>query len=159
MATRASLDYPQCSPHSPAEVSLLLCSVREYGRVCDAGKNRSERILTDLYFLSPPEYEKVFLVSCVCVYSPLVCLDIFTFPLQGFIRRRSASHEYFQLSCKNRRQTTLTLKHKMVVLAKIFFHDFQHFSRIHDRLCGLVVRIPAYSSRVPGFDSRHYQIF
>jgi hypothetical protein len=28
-----------------------------------------------------------------------------------------------------------------------------------DRLCGLVVRIPGYRSRDPGFDSRRYQIF
>jgi hypothetical protein len=27
------------------------------------------------------------------------------------------------------------------------------------RLCGLVVRVPGYRSRGPGFDSRHYQIF
>jgi hypothetical protein len=30
---------------------------------------------------------------------------------------------------------------------------------IKDRLCGLVVRVPAYRSRGPGFDSRRYQIF
>jgi hypothetical protein len=28
-----------------------------------------------------------------------------------------------------------------------------------DRLCGLVVRVPGYRSRGPGFDSRGYQIF
>jgi hypothetical protein len=28
-----------------------------------------------------------------------------------------------------------------------------------DRLCGLVVRVPGYRSRGPGFDSRWYQIF
>jgi hypothetical protein len=28
-----------------------------------------------------------------------------------------------------------------------------------DRLCGLVVRVPGYRSRGPGFDSRCYQIF
>jgi hypothetical protein len=27
-----------------------------------------------------------------------------------------------------------------------------------DRLCGLVVRVPGYRSRGPGFDSLHYQI-
>jgi hypothetical protein len=28
-----------------------------------------------------------------------------------------------------------------------------------DRLCGLVVRVPGYRFRAPGFDSRRYQIF
>jgi hypothetical protein len=28
-----------------------------------------------------------------------------------------------------------------------------------DRLCGLVVRVPVYRSRGPGFDSRRHQIF
>jgi hypothetical protein len=28
-----------------------------------------------------------------------------------------------------------------------------------ERLCGLVVRVPGYRSRYPGFDSRRYQIF
>jgi hypothetical protein len=27
------------------------------------------------------------------------------------------------------------------------------------RLCGLVVRVPGYRSRGPGFDSQRYQIF
>jgi hypothetical protein len=29
----------------------------------------------------------------------------------------------------------------------------------NDRLCGLVVRVPGYRSRGPGFDSQRYQIF
>jgi hypothetical protein len=28
-----------------------------------------------------------------------------------------------------------------------------------DRLCGLVVRVPGYNSRGPGFDSQRYKIF
>jgi hypothetical protein len=32
------------------------------------------------------------------------------------------------------------------------------FSAVN-RLCGLVVRVPGYKAKGPGFDSRHYQIF
>jgi hypothetical protein len=32
-------------------------------------------------------------------------------------------------------------------------------SKLEDRLCSLVVRVPGYSFRGPGFDSRCYQIF
>jgi hypothetical protein len=32
-------------------------------------------------------------------------------------------------------------------------------SLLRDRLCGLVVRVPGYRFRGPGFDSRRYQIF
>jgi hypothetical protein len=35
----------------------------------------------------------------------------------------------------------------------------QPASELHDRLCGLVVRVPGYRSRGPGFDSRRSQIF
>jgi hypothetical protein len=37
-----------------------------------------------------------------------------------------------------------------------------HFSQtvgLLDRLCGLVVGVPGYRSKGPGFDSRRYQIF
>jgi hypothetical protein len=35
---------------------------------------------------------------------------------------------------------------------------FQYLRYISDRLCGLVVRVPGYRSRGPGFYSRRYQI-
>jgi hypothetical protein len=34
-----------------------------------------------------------------------------------------------------------------------------HACYMPDRLCGLVVRVSGYRSRVPGFDSRRFQIF
>jgi hypothetical protein len=37
----------------------------------------------------------------------------------------------------------------------ILVNYWDHF----DRLCGLVVRVPGYRSRGPGYDSRHCQIF
>jgi hypothetical protein len=36
---------------------------------------------------------------------------------------------------------------------------FQFPHLLHDHLSGLVVRVPGYRSRGPGFDPRHYQIF
>jgi hypothetical protein len=38
------------------------------------------------------------------------------------------------------------------------FCNLYHSSWV-DRLCGLVVRVPGYRSRGPGFDSWRYQIF
>jgi hypothetical protein len=34
-----------------------------------------------------------------------------------------------------------------------------YLRNVVERLCGLVVRVPGYRSRDPGFDSRRYQIF
>jgi hypothetical protein len=34
-----------------------------------------------------------------------------------------------------------------------------YFFSLSDCLCGLVVRVPGYRSRGPGFNSRRYQIF
>jgi hypothetical protein len=44
----------------------------------------------------------------------------------------------------------------------IYWFNFFFCFCVHlsvDRLCGLVVRVPGYRSRGPGFDSRLYQIF
>jgi hypothetical protein len=41
----------------------------------------------------------------------------------------------------------------------LFFSMHLHTCHILDCLCGLVVRVPGYRSRGPGFDSRHFQIF
>jgi hypothetical protein len=41
---------------------------------------------------------------------------------------------------------------RVTALFVFFTFSFVHF-------CGLVVRVPEYRSRNPGFDSRHYQIF
>jgi hypothetical protein len=37
--------------------------------------------------------------------------------------------------------------------------NYDMFTDSPDRLCGLVVRVPDYRCRGPGFDSLHYQIF
>jgi hypothetical protein len=39
-----------------------------------------------------------------------------------------------------------------------FFSFLILYIIVTDRLCGLVVRVPGYRSRGPGFDSRSYQI-
>jgi hypothetical protein len=38
-------------------------------------------------------------------------------------------------------------------------YKFFPVAQSDDRLCGLVVRVPGYRYRGPGFDSRGYQIF
>jgi hypothetical protein len=38
-------------------------------------------------------------------------------------------------------------------------NNFEHLSSNHDRLCGLMFRVPGYRSRDSGFDSRCYHIF
>jgi hypothetical protein len=37
--------------------------------------------------------------------------------------------------------------------------EFAYWYAYRDRLCGLVLRLPGYRPRGPGFDSRCYQIF
>jgi hypothetical protein len=46
--------------------------------------------------------------------------------------------------------------HKYTLCAECIYKKLKHTV---DRLCGLVVRVLAYRSRDPGFDSRRYQIF
>jgi hypothetical protein len=41
----------------------------------------------------------------------------------------------------------------------VSFIRFPQIILLIDRLCGLVLTVPAYRSRGPGFDSRRYQIF
>jgi hypothetical protein len=58
----------------------------------------------------------------------------------------------YHLRCYHLRRVT-TFKDKHI--------SFQLFCKglwqLHDRLCGLVVRVPGYRSGSPGFDSRYYQ--
>jgi hypothetical protein len=46
-----------------------------------------------------------------------------------------------------------------LLLPNNFFFSYTCHSGHLDRLCGLVVRVPGYKSRGPGFDYRRYQIF
>jgi hypothetical protein len=45
------------------------------------------------------------------------------------------------------------------LLKFFYFYFLRMYNSMSDRLCGLVVRVPGYISRGPGFDFRHYQIF
>jgi hypothetical protein len=51
------------------------------------------------------------------------------------------------------------LVHLVAIKRGVLCLHFLSSVPIGDRLCGLVVRIPRYRSRGPGFDSRHYHIF
>jgi hypothetical protein len=44
-------------------------------------------------------------------------------------------------------------------VGKIFIYNFDEVHAVGARPCVLVVRVPGYRSRDPGFDSRRYQIF
>jgi hypothetical protein len=45
------------------------------------------------------------------------------------------------------------------LLPQLSHYQTQVLTNSSKHLCGLVVRVPGYRSRVPGFDSRRYQIF
>jgi hypothetical protein len=45
------------------------------------------------------------------------------------------------------------------VISGLFNNDLSPIVVTQDRLCSLVVRVPGYRSRDPGFDSERYQIF
>jgi hypothetical protein len=53
----------------------------------------------------------------------------------------------------------MTLLLKLADNIKNVFSNLCILLWIGDRLCGLVVRVPGYRSRGPGFDSRRYPIF
>jgi hypothetical protein len=42
---------------------------------------------------------------------------------------------------------------------QLVYENNKSVGKCVDHLCGLVVRVPCYRSRGPGFDSRYYQIF
>jgi hypothetical protein len=41
----------------------------------------------------------------------------------------------------------------------MFYYNFKHAVLTYDRPCGLVIRVPGYTSRDPGFDFWRYQTF
>jgi hypothetical protein len=47
----------------------------------------------------------------------------------------------------------------LLIVISILPHKFLEYTVYTSRLCGLVVRVPGYRSRGPGFVSRRYQIF
>jgi hypothetical protein len=55
--------------------------------------------------------------------------------------------------------TSKYLYFTIVTLDMCQLNYYYYYYYYYDRLCGLVVRVPGYRSRSPGFDSRRYQIF
>jgi hypothetical protein len=51
------------------------------------------------------------------------------------------------------------LSSRFTASALVWFSNFLKYFVFHDRLRGLVVRVPGYRSRRPGLDSWRYQIF
>jgi hypothetical protein len=56
--------------------------------------------------------------------------------------------------CVNRESMCLLHKKRCAINAYI-----KTLFQVGDRLCGLVVRVSGYRSKIPGFDSRRFQIF
>jgi hypothetical protein len=62
-----------------------------------------------------------------------------------------------QCSAEVRNAWSYTTTSPHVFIAPILIKHSDSFTS--NRLCGLVVRVPGYRSRGPGFDSRRYKIF
>jgi hypothetical protein len=51
------------------------------------------------------------------------------------------------------------VSHRSKEMTEILWISFKKHNQSSDRLRGVVVRVPGYRSRGPGFDSWFYQIF
>jgi hypothetical protein len=76
----------------------------------------------------------------------LISLQAHKYCLSG---RRNQEEEVLEPEYAIRLIHELMMSNKSLSLPDVF----------NDRLCGLMVRVPGYRSRGPGFDYRRYQIF
>jgi hypothetical protein len=85
-------------------------------------------------------------------------LDRLTHVITETAERVNSAHtdqfmDWRQLSVRD-----VVLRHENTWIFAQMLYDNIYFNAFSMRLCGLVVRVPGFRSRGPGFDSRHYQI-
>jgi hypothetical protein len=72
-----------------------------------------------------------------------------------------------RMLCNRKQRPRTHIRYRSYIILSYYLFIIQYIMLLFyiiiyfilDRLCGLVVRVPGYRSRGPGFDSRPYQIF
>jgi hypothetical protein len=143
----------------PNTDSLLRQPVRTKISTCEPKRNARSQVCSSYSLFSCPFYIRCCcFLNCVVVYAVLIVADISkTYMYWLCDQNRSKNRMVLELSAQDMLQNLHFLGS--------FSAYFPYFERkyksilMRDRLCGLVVTVPGYRSRYPGFDSRRSQIF
>jgi hypothetical protein len=103
--------------------------------------------------------------SANCLPPPLPILGRLIWPQETFFCETTSKNHvstHLPWTLDKMRVSTVAAMVKMKWVGYCPRYAFIQFEIVRgelDRICDLVVRVPGYRSRVPGFDSRRYQIF